>query len=241
MAVLKIRQYPWNGGGGIQSSPGSGRVAVNQEEFNFGKMYFTDSGKHEFVLFNRGDHNLTLSAGSTSCVCTVSEIKDTDLAPGQSTKVLVSWRSMQRAGPFHQSVTILTSDPLRPEVTFTIKGEYIPSIYADPDELIFGQIAGNKPVTRETRIFCNLPNQQIKIQRRQVTDPSLENFFQIDDVPLSADELRKHKGVASGILVRVTVKPGLPAGRFQQRILLSTNLPAAPEVDLPLFGTVGGS
>ena len=58
-------------------------------------------------------------------------------------------------------------------------------------------------------------------------------------MPLAADELRKHKGVTSGVLVRVTVKPGLPLGRFQQRILLSTNLTAAPEVDLPLFGTVG--
>jgi hypothetical protein len=36
----------------------------------------------------------------------------------------------------------------------------------------------------------------------------------------------------------VTAKPGLPLGRFQQRILLSTNLPSAAELDLPLSGTI---
>ena len=116
---------------------------------------------------NRGDQPLTLNPGSTSCSCTVSEIKDSELAPGQSTKVLVSWRSKGRVGPFQQSVTVITSDPLRPEVTLTIKGEYTQAVYADPDELTFGQIAGNEPVTHETRIFCNLPNQQIKIQGHQ--------------------------------------------------------------------------
>ena len=199
----------------------------------------SEKGTHEFTITNRGDQALTLNPGSTSCSCTVSEIKDDELAPGQSTKVLVTWQSKGHIGPFQQSVTVITSDPLRPEVTLTIKGEYTRPVYADPDELTFGQIAGTEPVTREARIFCNLPNQQIKIQGHQLSDPSLEKFFQVDYVPLSADELRKQKGVTSGVLVRVTVKPGLPLGRFQQRILLSTNLTDDPEVDLPLFGAVG--
>ncbi len=214
-------------------------MVLDAEEFNFGKLDVREDGRHEFLLTNRGDRNLTLHSGSTSCSCTVSEIKDGILAPGQSTKVLVSWKSKDRPGPFQQSVSIVTNDPLRPEVTLTIKGEYFRSVYADPKELTFGQIAGNEPVTRETRIFCNLPDRQIKIQGHQMSDPSLERFFQVDDVPLGADELRRYQGVTSGVLVRVTVKPGLPQGRFQQRILLSTNLAEYSEVDLPLFGTVG--
>ena len=155
--------------------------------------------------------------------------------------MLVSWHSKRNIGPFQQSVTIATSDPHRPEITLTIKGEYVQHLYADPDELNYGQIAGNAPITREARIFCNLPSQQIKIQRHQLSDLSLEKFFQVDYLPLSADELRKEKGATSGSLVRVTVKPGLPLGRFQQRILLETNLPAAAdkEIELTLFGKVG--
>ena len=72
-----------------------------------------------------------------------------------------------------------------------------------------------------------------------MSDSSLDEFFQVDYVPLAADELRNHKGVTSGVLVRVTVKPGLPLGSFQQRIVLNTNLSGLPEIELPVFGSVG--
>jgi len=238
-AVLKIHQYPCKGGSDALPSASGSKVSVDEEEFNFGKMDLSEEGKHEFVFTNRGDHPLTLNPGSTSCRCTVSEIKDNDLAPGQSTKVLVTWRSKGRIGPFQQSLTIVTSDPLRPEVTLTTQGEYTRSVYTEPDELAYGQISGTEPIVRETRILCNLPNQQIKIQGHQMSNPGLEKFFQVDGVPLGTDELRKYKGVTSGVVVRVTVKPGLPLGPFQQTIRLSTNLAKSSELDLPLFGSVG--
>ncbi len=238
-AVLKIRQYPWKGGAGAPSSPSGGQATVDQDEFNFGRMDVSEDGKHEFTITNRGEKTLTLNPGPTSCKCTLSEIKDSELAPGQSTKVTVTWRSKHQAGHFQQSVSTLTSDPFRPEIKFTIKGEYVRSVYVDPDELTFGQIVGDQPITREARILCSLSNHEIKIEGHHLSDSSLDEFFQIDDVPLGADELRKHKGATSGVLIRVTVKPGLPLGSFQQRILLNTNLTALPELELPVFGSVG--
>jgi len=169
----------------------------------------------------------------------LSKVSDNELAPGKSTTVLVTWRSKGRIGPFQQQVTINTSDPIRPVVTLTIKGEYTQAVYADPDELTFGHIAGNEPISQETRIYCSLPDQQIIIQGHQMSDLSLEKFFQVDISPLGDNELHKKKGVTSGVLVRVTVKPGLPLGPFQQRILLSTNVTEYSEVDLPVFGSVG--
>jgi hypothetical protein len=238
-AVLKFRQHPWKGGLGTPPPASGGRLEVDRQEFNFGGMDVSENGTHEFVFTNRGDQTLILNTGSSSCSCTISEIEKSEVAPGQSTKVAVKWRSKHHVGRFQQNVTVETSDPLRREVTLTIKGEYTRSVYADPEELTFGQISGTAPVTQEARILCTLPNQQIKIKGYQMSDPTLEKFFQVDNEPLGADELRKHQGITSGVLVRVTVKPGLPLGRFQQRILLDTNLTTASEIDLPLFGTVG--
>ena len=123
-AVQRIRQHPWDFGVGTPPSPSGGLVSVDQEEFDFGQMDYREKGSHEFVFTNRGDETLTLNPGTPTCSCTVSEIKDNELAPGQSTKVLVSWHSKHLAGPFHHSVSIFTSDSLRPEVPLTIKGEY---------------------------------------------------------------------------------------------------------------------
>ena len=69
--------------------------------------------------------------------------------------------------------------------------------------------------------------------------PAYQEFFRVDCSPLGIDELRRKEGATSGVLVRVTVKPGLPLGRFQERILLSTNLEEYSQVELPVFGSVG--
>jgi len=216
-----------------------GQVSAEEREFNFGKMDFREHGSHEFTVTNHGSQNLTLNPGTTSCGCTVSKITDGELAPGQSTTVVVSWQAKKHIGAFKQSVTIVTSDPKTPEITFTIKGEYTRPVYADPDELNFGQIAGNESVTRETRVLCNLPDQPLEIKDYQISDESLKNSLQVDFIPMGADELDQYRGVKSGVLVRVTAKPGLPLGRFQPRILLYTNVPGLSEVDVPLSGVVG--
>ena len=125
------------------------------------------------------------------------------------------------------------------EVTFTIRGEYTQAVYVDPDEISFNQVSATDPVYQEARIFCNLPKQKIEIKGHELSDPSLQKFFRVDCSPLGIDDLRRKEGATSGVLVRVTVKPGLPLGRFQERILLSTNLEKYSQVELPVFGSVG--
>jgi hypothetical protein len=229
-AMLRARHAPPIGGA---------KVEVGAVAFDFGEMDSAKDGSHEFTFWNRGTAPLILTRGATSCRCTVSEIADPALNPGQSTTVRVTWKSKHAAGPFMQSVTIGTSDPGRPEVTLTIKGEFTEPLHIVPDELTFGQIIGDTPVACEARIFSRLPNCPVKIVHEQFTDLDLAKYFQVDIRPLTDEELRPAKGAVSGVLVKVTAKPGLPPGRFQQRILLRTNLPSAPEVDLPLFGSIG--
>ncbi len=238
-ATLQFRQHPWIGGLGTPPSASGGRVSVSEEEFDFGKKDASEDGRHDFTLTNRGDRLLTLNKGATSCRCTVSEIAKSKLAPGESTQVSVTWRSKHGVGRFQQSVTVLTSDPMHSEVTFTIRGEYTQAVYVDPDEISFNQVSATDPVYQEARIFCNLPKQKIEIKGHELSDPSLQKFFRVDCSPLGIDELRRKEGATSGVLVRVTVKPGLPLGRFQERILLSTNLEKYSQVELPVFGSVG--
>lgn len=42
----------------------------------------------------------------------------------------------------------------------------------------------------------------------------------------------------SGCVVKVTVEPGLPIGPLRQKIRLTTNLPHADVIDVPVHGTV---
>ena len=63
---------------------------------------------------NAGDAPLELTAGSTSCACAISDLKNRTVPPGQSTKVVVEWTPKEFVGKFTQSVRIETNDPLCP-------------------------------------------------------------------------------------------------------------------------------
>ncbi len=218
---------------------GGAKVEVDVDAFDFGEMDSSKDGSHNFKFTNKGASPLQLAKGASSCRCTVGEIADSAVAPGQSTTVKITWKSKHYAGPFKQSVTINTNDPNRREVILTISGEYTEPIHFDADEVNFGQIVGNEPVTREARIFSKLSNLSQRILSHKLAEPDQAKFFQVDIRPLTADEMKNVHGMASGVAVKVTVKPGLPPGSFGQTILMQTNIPVMPELRLVLSGSMG--
>ncbi len=202
-------------------------------------MDYTKDGSHDFKFTNNGSTPLTLTRGASTCRCTVGEIKDSTIQPGQSTTVHVTWKSKLHSGPFKQSVTINTNDSSHREVVLTIRGEFTQQLRVDPEEINFGQIVGNQPVTHEARILCNLTNHALEITGHDFSDRDLAKFFDVQTRPLTREDLSQPTRATSGALIKVTAKPGLPPGRFQQKIVLKTNVESMPEVELPVFGSMG--
>ena len=148
---------------------GGAKVEVDVDAFDFGEMDSSKDGSHDFTFTNKGDSPLQLTRGNTTCRCTVGEIADSSVLPGQSTTVKITWKSKHYAGPFKQSVTINTNDPNRREVILTISGDYTEPVHFEADELNFGQIVGDEPVTREVRIFSKLSNLSQRILGHKLT------------------------------------------------------------------------
>jgi hypothetical protein len=218
----------------------SAKVEVDSDRFDFGEMDTAKEGSHDFVFTNKGTLPLTLTQGESSCRCTVGELSKSHLPPGESTTVRVKWKSKNIGGAFKQSVTIKTDDPKRPEVVLSITGTFSEVVRVDPAELNFGQLVGSGPFTGEAHILCNLPNRPLEIAGFEFVKEDLAEFFDVKTRPMTVDELVEQRHFGSGILVTVTAKPGLPQGRFLQRILLRTNLPhPQDEVELDVTGLVG--
>ena len=55
---------------------------------------------------------------------------------------------------------------------------------------------------------------------------------------MTADELKEEEGAKSGCKLTLKIKPGLPAGAFEQRIRFQLNLPDHPEVEVVVEGSV---
>lgn len=82
--------------------------------------------------------------------------------------------------------------------------------------------------------------QPLQILDHKLADQATARYFEVVHQPLSPSELREEPGARSGVLLRVTVKPGLPEKAFQQTILIRTNLESNPAFALPISGAVGG-
>lgn len=269
--VLRIAVVPWNGDPvsrvqdpRMPESTSEGQPApkavFEQTEYDFGSMDMEAEGYHDFVVINRGDGPLKLTAGETSCRCTLSEIKDEELAPGESTKVRVTWTPKKVIGPYRQTATVFTNDANHDRVELVVVGRVTLAILAEPKELVFTRITAGEPATGEVRLLSFLSD-SLKIVDCKLADQATADYFEVTFEEMPSEELvsetvdsdpsndedvggqgspgKKAKAL-SGCLIRVTVKPGLPQGPFKQKIFVATNLDEAPSLAIPVEGTIAG-
>lgn len=97
------------------------KVSVQQKEFDFGEINQNDIVDHAFVITNTGGDLLRISDFRASCGCTAAKPDKTELKPGESTKLKVTFNSKGRKGPQIKTVNFKTNDPGNPVVTLKIK------------------------------------------------------------------------------------------------------------------------
>jgi hypothetical protein len=250
VADLRMRQVPW-AGRPVSSPPAAPgvelpdageptpRVAVDREEYDFGTMELGREADHDFIFRNVGRAPLVLRAGPTTCRCTVSEVKNSKLLPGESFKVTVHWKARDVSDEYRQRVQIYTNDPDRPVVALVLTGEVTVALRADPSELDISHVSKDEPASGEVRLLCSRP-ERLEILDWKLSDPDLARFFQVTLAPLTAADWSDEAHVRSGVLLKVAVKPGLPPGTFRQTILLRTNLKSMPSFSVDVKGTVEG-
>jgi len=229
----------WTRPGDVLGQP---KAVVDREEHDFGAIDVGTTGRHDFVLTNAGDRPLELSRGRVTCgcctcVCTTKLPDPATIAPGKSAKVTLEWVSKMYTGPFRQSTTLLTNDPQRAEVTLRVAGRFVTAVRAVPPGLVFSRISAGQPATGELRVYGYL-SEPLKVGSWEWADAAAAKHFEVALDPLTAEQLRGETGAQSGYRVRVTVKPGLPAGPFSQQVTVKTNSKSAPTVKIPVKGMV---
>ena len=225
------------------SAPAGPKLVVEQSQYDFGKIETNTTGRHEFVLANRGDRPLVLSrsknsCGCCTCVCDARLPDQGQIPPGKSAKVTLEWSIKQYLGNFRQSENLATNDPDRPEVTLEVSGRITPAVRVVPAQLVFSRVPAGQPAVGEVCLY-GYRSEALKILGRELSDPAKAESFKITCQTLPADQVAAEADARSGCLLRVEVKPSLAAGPFRQQILLKTNVDSAAEVEIPVEGTVG--
>jgi hypothetical protein len=91
--------------------------------WNFGPVESGKTMEHDFTIKNEGALPLQIKDVSTSCGCTVSQVKRNMLQPGESTSLNVKFNSKGYHGPVRQFVYVDTNAPGEPVIRFVIKAD----------------------------------------------------------------------------------------------------------------------
>jgi hypothetical protein len=214
------------------------RALVDEPHFNFGTMQRGTSKSHEFVIKNVGKSPLRLEVGQTSCKCTLGDVTGRPIPPGESTHVRVEWAAKTDQGPFRQTATVLTNDPLNSQIELTIEGEILETSGVVPPELMFDKLPVGESKSAEVYVMAMLQD-NLDVRDAELSNVATRDKFDVRIEPVEREKLPS-SSAKDGVRITVTAKPGLPVGRFDQWLSLRTNLADAEKLEIPLVGRVVG-
>ena len=214
----------------------------------FGRVAVGGSGSHEFTIRNTGDAPLVLTKGATSCTCTVSDFSgpgsgdgsSRTVPPGSSTTVRIEWKGKGGGGPFRQRATILTNDPKRPEVAFSIEGQVVPLWRAEPSVIALTGLSASSPTETTAALFTFGARAAELIDCRVVAD-KLTDLVTVSAEPLPPDTVEGETGATGGFRLTLQFATGLPLGKLRGDVETIIRLDGEElTITIPLEGTVTG-
>jgi hypothetical protein len=98
---------------------GSPRMAVLPATYDFGKIAEDAPVTATVQVSNTGKGKLTISSITTSCGCTTAKVDETELAPGATTNLTITFDPQAYPGlygPLLRMIYLESNDPAQPEV-----------------------------------------------------------------------------------------------------------------------------
>ncbi|EDL56691.1 DUF1573 domain-containing protein [Gimesia maris] len=201
------------------------KAVVDTPLYNFGSMAVGQSLSHNFILKNEGEVPLEVQKGATTCKCTLSEMKENMVAPGESIKIELTWTPKSPQQNFGQTATIYTNDPKNQELKLQIEGTANNLIAFTGDfegspHWSLPTMSTTDPVSFSGKIHTKYLD-EFKILGIESSKPGLTSKFR----PLTAEEL-KEADTKSGYTIEVTADPEqFPLGGFTERLTVKTDIP----------------
>ncbi len=214
------------------------KVVVDNATLDFGVMGEGGTGVHKFVFTNEGEGPLQLKVGDPPCKCTVGELSKSVVPPGESAEVEIKYEPGNMHGIFNRTVPIHTNDPhvAGGVIQLRITGRVVALLNVNPPQfLAYGVTPGqSQELTATLHAFKHA---DLRIEGHRFSDESIAEYFEASYEPLPVEEAGDPLVVAA-YRVYLKILPGLPRGRFSQRLILETNEPDQPETTIDIIGNV---
>jgi len=213
------------------------KVSSQQMEYDFGQVARGEHVKYSFVVTNVGGDLLKISDVRASCGCTAAKPEKDDLAPGESTNILVDFNSTGRSGKQTKIITVKTNDPDHPEIKFTLTGSVV-----EPGEQ--GNLTNNPAM-----FFKETQHDFGTVEQGKVVDYTFD-FVNKGSSTLQIRDVKTSCGCTAALVSSNTIEPGKDGtlkvqldtknytGRMSRRVTIYSNDPTNPDMVLTIFADV---
>jgi len=208
------------------------KIVLPEIVFDFG--FFADDARvvHTFTIKNEGDDTLRIIKVKPGCGCTAAPLRNSNIAPNDSTFVDVYFDSRRLTGLVKKKITILSNDPINPlleAATISITGKKHPYIRSNPEVINFGRLSADKLDKEYTVTLTNITSTDVELE---IIDYSKDYI----DVQLKNNVLKPGESTEFMIsLRRIPLDPSL----FNFSATLSANIEDIHiHLTLPAFGRI---
>ena len=173
-------------------------VVVNGTDFDFGVGQRQGAMNHTFVIRNDGDEPLKLEKGTTTCKCTLSDLKTGDVPPGGTADVRLDWKLVTLGEQFRQTAEIHTNDPRRPTISLTVHGTVTDLVRLEPSDVVLSNVSANDGASATLHLY-GFKVKDLQVLSHEFTNHETAAYYSLDWKPTPADELREKQGATIGL------------------------------------------
>jgi Protein of unknown function (DUF1573) len=202
-------------------------VVVDKDGYNWGRVKPGSKVETTFLIRNSGAERLILREPGVTCGCTKPTLPVRELAPGESTAMLVSFQVPVDHGPVSHVITIPTSDPQRPTVELILSANSWVGVLPVPQSLELGTLRPGDSVER-TLQFYSPDHKPFRLLRVSCDLPEVNVVSEDGDNVLAV-----HR-------VKATYRAGSRLGSVRGHIQASTDQLDAQLIELPIAAQTSG-
>lgn len=223
VSLCNAQDQPSASPAGKQPAP---HLVLSQKEWNFGQVWYGDPCQTEIELKNTGDATLKIIKVKSSCGCTVAQPKRSELGPGETDTMTVTYNTKKMAKKVSQVITIITNDASEPETRFPVIGEVWHVFDAEPNpRLAFGLVKSTSTKTISIELKSNMPEK---------VSPKLEPLPADSPFDVRLEELEP----GTKFKLTAALKPPLAFGRYSVEAVVETGVERLPKMSISVSAIV---
>jgi len=201
-------------------------TVVGGMKFDLGDIYTTKIVSKNLTLKNVGTDTLRIDDLSATCGCTGTLMSNENIAPGKSATLSITFNPKGISGKVEKAVSMETNDPAISHARITFTANVVTVMNIDRDYIVY-RTTMDSAVT-DSFTVTNSSTSTIRIL-------SVAPTVNVVSTTLSNDKL--NAGESATIMCRFTPKK---SGTTKGNIIITTDNPKAPSLDVRFFAWVGG-